>query len=169
MHNLKIWILISSLLAGSVACQGDVDEPGDRTGAVEKAPPLIEQIPPPLDLKEPPPDAAKTASGLLYKKLSANTTAVQANATGTVLVHYTGWRRNSGDTFFTTRGRGRPIAIDLAQAVPGFAEAMQALRKGEKAVLWMPAGAGATDALVYEVEVVDVVAKPAKATATARG
>jgi hypothetical protein len=162
MHHLKIWILFSSLLVGSVACQGDQDdESGERTAAEERprvVPRLIQQVAPPIDLREPPADATKTTSGVTYKKLATNATGAQAKGTDRVLVHYTGWRQRTGETFFTTRARGRPMAIDIAHAAPGFAEALPLLRKGEKAVLWMPPGADTSETLVYEVELVDVMA-----------
>jgi FKBP-type peptidyl-prolyl cis-trans isomerase len=166
MHHLKIWFLMSSLLLGSVACHGDQeDEPVARTEAAERSravPRLIQQIEPPVDLEAPPADATKTASGLSYKKLVTRAASAQAKASDTVLVHYTGWRR-TGETFFATRARGRPIALDIAHAAPGFAEILPLLRKGEKAVLWVPPSKDTTETLVYEIEVVDVVSPSAVA------
>jgi hypothetical protein len=165
MHHLKIWFLMSSLLLGAVACHGDDNEPVARTEAAERSravPRLIQQVPPPVDLEAPPAGATKTASGLSYKKLVARAASAPAKASDTVLVHYTGWRR-TGETFFTTRARGRPIAIDIAHAAPGFAEMLPLLRKGEKAVLWVPPSKETTETLVYEVEVVDVVSPSAVA------
>jgi hypothetical protein len=63
---------------------------------------------------------------------------------------------------------GRRIAIDLAHAGPGFAEVIPLLHKGEKAVLWVPPGQGMTEAVVYEVEVVDIVAPRVLPAAPAR-
>jgi FKBP-type peptidyl-prolyl cis-trans isomerase len=161
MHHLKIWILSSSLLFGSVACHDDSDAPADRVAAAERSramPRLIQQLPPPVDLRAPPAGATRTASGVSYKKLVTKATSAQAKASDTVLVHYTGWRQRTGETFFTTRARGRPIALDIAHAAPGFAEALPLLRKGEKVVLWVPPSEGAAETLVYEIEMVDVVA-----------
>jgi hypothetical protein len=167
MQNLKIWILFSSLLMGSAACQGDQDDEAvDRTVAAERervVPRLVPHVPPPVELGEPPADATKTASGLVYKKLATKHAGAQAKASDTVLVHYTGWRQRTGETFFTTRARGRPIAIDIAHAAPGFAEALPLLHKGEKAVLWVPPSQDAAEPLVYEIEVVDVMAPAAVA------
>jgi hypothetical protein len=160
MHHLMIWFLMSALLLGSVACHGDQeDEPVARTEAAERSqavPRLIQQIEPPIDLEAPPADATKTASGLRYKKLATKEASAQPRASDTVLVHYTGWRR-TGETFFTTRARGRPIALDIAHAAPGFAEMLPLMRKGEKAVLWVPPGQATAEPLVYEIEIVDVM------------
>ena len=104
-----------------------------------------------------------------------------------MLIHYTGWRQASGETFFTNLGRGQPMPLNLAQTAPGFTEALQLLHQGEKAMLWMPPDigykapppAGKAETLVYEVEVVevqpapaipeDVAGPPAKATALKSG
>ena len=163
MRNFRNWILFSSLLVGSVGCHDDLDdESGDGadSNASKAAPRLIEQVPPPLDLKTPPADAAKTASGLIYKTLVANAAGAQPKRNETALIQYTGWRQRTGETFFTTKGRGQPIALDIAHAAPGFAEALPLLHKGEKAVLWMPSSPGTPEPLVYEVEIVDVVSPP---------
>lgn len=170
MHHFKIWILFSSLLVGSVACQGGQDDEAVKRAAEKSprvVPRLIQQVSPPIDLQAPPADATRTASGVVYKKLSANANGAQARGSDTVLVHYTGWRQRTGETFFTTRARGRPMAIDIAHAAPGFAEALPLLRKGEKAVLWMPPSADTSETLVYEVELVDVMA-PAQVGAAAQ-
>src|SRR5215208_1934204 len=93
MHKLKIWILLSSLVLGSIACDGDEnDESVDHTSHTSAAtsprpiPRLIKQMAPPIDLEQPPEDARKTASGFAYKKLSAFETHAQARASDTVLV-----------------------------------------------------------------------------------
>jgi FKBP-type peptidyl-prolyl cis-trans isomerase len=73
-----------------------------------------------------------------------------------VMVRYTGWRQSTGETFFTMNSGGEALGIDVAYAAPSFGEALQQLRKGEKAVLWVPPGEGTLETLVYEVEVVDI-------------
>jgi hypothetical protein len=40
------------------------------------------------------------------------------------------------------------MALDVAHAAPGFSEALQLLRKGEKAMLWVPPGQGTGETLV---------------------
>jgi hypothetical protein len=152
MRTRTIGVLFSSLVLAASACNDDADdEPAQQTAPR----PLIQQLPPPLDLKEPPKDAMKTASGLIYKKLAVRDAGDVAKRSDTVMVRYTGWRQSTGETFFTT-SNGDALGIDVAHAAPKFAEALQQLRKGEKAVLWVPPGEGAPETLVYEVEVVDI-------------
>jgi hypothetical protein len=171
MRKLNSWIVFSSLIVGSVACGTD-EPPEDGVGSAAKPSGprrVIEQIAPPMDLKEPPVDATNTASGLVYKKLKDNDRGARAGRRDTTLVHYTGWRQRTGETFFSTRARGQPISIDVAHAAPGFSEALQVLHKGEKAVLWVPPSQGTAEPLVYEVEVVDVVSAVAARTAASAG
>ena len=128
-----------------------------------------EQVPPPVSLQAPPADATKTASGLIYKKLTANDAGDQPKRNDTVLINYTGWRQSSGETFFTNRGRGKPMPLNLSTTAPGFTEGLQLLHKGETAILWMPPEigykspppSGKAETLVYEVEVVDIQPAPA--------
>jgi FKBP-type peptidyl-prolyl cis-trans isomerase len=169
-------VLLSLLL---VACQkGHEDKstkssktatPGAREGSAGVGPARAkaEQVQPPLDLKNPPADAIKTASGLIYKKLKVNDAGQVVHRNDRVLINYTGWRQSTGDTFFSNRSRGQPMPLNLASTAPGFTEAMQLMKKGEKAMLWVPPSIGykgppqgTPETLVYEVEVVEVVPAP---------
>jgi len=142
------------------------------------------QVSPPVDLKTPPADATKTASGLVYKKLVANPSGDTPRRNDIVMVNYTGWNVSTGETFYSNEPHGEPMPLNLANAAPGFVEAMQLLHKGETAALWMPAAIGykgkppgTPEARVYEVEVVDIkrapetppdLAKPPDAAQTTR-
>ena len=139
------------------------------SGSVAQTRPHTEQIKPPFDLKTPPADATKTASGLVYKKLVVNDAGQAPKRNDTVMINYTGWRQSSGETFFTNRTRGQPMPLNLSTTAAGFTEAMQLLKKGEKAMLWVPPTIGykgsaqgvTPETLVYEVEVVDINPAPA--------
>lgn len=171
-------LLASSLGASLGACQRTqetkarlevVDTP-QGSGSAVPARQGVEQRDPPVDLKNPPIDSVKTTSGLIYKKLRAIAGGQAAARNDTVLIHYTGWRQTTGETFFSNRERDQPMPLPLANTAPGFTEAMQLLKKGEKAVLWLPPSIGykgtpppgaTPETLVYEVEVVDIVPAPA--------
>jgi len=149
------WLLLFAL----VACQKSETkhDAGKKPG----------QVVPPYDLKTPPPDAVKTASGLVYKKEIENGAGPAPHKNDTVIINYTGWQPSTGDTFFTTKTRGQPMPLNLATSPPGFTEAMQLVRKGEKAMLWVPPQIGykgqpqgTPETLVYEVEVMDIVSAP---------
>lgn len=145
---------------------------GSGSGSVPAAPPkpTAEQVAPPLDLANPPIDAIKTSSGLIYKKLTKVAGTQLPKRNDTVLINYTGWRQTTGETFFSNQGKGQPMPLPLSNTAPGFTEAMQLVGKGEKAMLWLPPEIGYKGAppagtkpetLVYEVEVIDIVAAPA--------
>ncbi len=155
---------------------------GSGSGGIRK-----HQVPPPFDLKTPPADATKTASGLVYKKLVSNAAGVSPKRNDTAMIIYTGWRSSTGETFFTNDGRGQPMPLYLSKTAPGFTEGLQLMHTGEKAVLWMPPDIGyktpptegKPETLVYQVELVEVLpappvpddvgAPPAKATALKSG
>jgi FKBP-type peptidyl-prolyl cis-trans isomerase len=129
--------------------------------------PRAEQVPPPFDLKTPPADAVKTADGLVYKKEVTNDAGASPQRNDTVTINYTGWHQNTGETFFTNKSRGTPMPLNLSTTAPGFTEAMQLLKKGEKAMLWVPPSigykgtpVGTPETLVYEVELVDIIPAP---------
>ena len=152
--------------SASTVGSGSAAAPGSGSSAPR---PRAEQVTPPLDVKAPPADATKTASGLIYKKLVSNDAGSPIRRNDTVQINYTGWRQSTGETFFTNRGRDNPMPLNLTQAAPGFVEAMQLLRMGEKAMLRIPPeigyktppSEGKPETLVYEVEVVDITPAPA--------
>lgn len=168
-------LLISSLAV--LACQRTEDKKqvitsttGSGSAVATPTRAKSEQITPPLDLNTPPLDAVKTGSGLIYKKLVVNEPGTSAARNDTVMINYTGWRQATGETFFTNKSRNQPMPLALANTAPGFTEAMQLLKKGEKAMLWLPPSIGykgtpppgsTPETLVYEVEVVDIIAAPA--------
>ena len=164
------------LALGLVACKRSDDKPSPSTGSQgvsvgsgsgAPARPRIEQIAPPIPVQTPPADATKTASGLIYKKITPNDAGLQPKRNDVVLINYTGWREATGETFFTNRGKGKPMRMGLTQAAPGFTEALQLMHKGETAMLWMPPSIGykvqpsKPETLVYQLEIVDVLPAPA--------
>lgn len=165
MRTFALGLLLAST-AAAAACHGNDDTQDGIPTATTPIPKRgVPQLPPPIDLREPPADATKTASGLIYKRLGDGTAGAQPRREDTVLVRYTGWRQRTGETFFTTQGRAQPIAIDLAHAAPEFREALPLLRAGEKAVVWIPPRPGTREPVAYEIELVEVVtSRPAGAS-----
>ena len=129
----------------------------------------VDQVAPPagIDLAKPPADVRPTADGLVFKSLSEGS-GPNAGKNDTVVIDYTGWHSN-GDTFYSTKSRGKPLSVPLATSAVGFAEAIAMMKKGGHAVFWLPpeigykgkaqAGAQAPDTLVFDVTLVDI--KPA--------
>jgi hypothetical protein len=143
-----------------VGCHGDDEAADAPTQAAKVEPRRVPQVRPPIDVKTQPKDATKTASGLTYKRLVGKSNGLQAGAEDSVLIRYTGWRQNTAETFFTTGAEGQTIMVNPAYAAPAFREMIPLLHKGEKIVVWVPAGGGMPEPVVYEIELVDVAPKP---------
>jgi FKBP-type peptidyl-prolyl cis-trans isomerase len=183
MKNLGTFLLCAAVTFSAGACQRDksdkktepsaVVKPGVTPGATgpgAKPPgrPPLEQVAPPFDVKTPPADAVKTASGLAYKVITSVADGAKPGKNDTVMVNYVGWKQPSGETFVNTKQHGRPAPMALPQSPPGMAEALQLLKKGEKAMLWIPAAIAyrtppkaAAEGMAFEVEIVDIQAAPA--------
>lgn len=129
----------------------------------------VAQVDPPFDLKTPPADAVKTTSGLVYKTIKPNPSGALPKRNDTVMIKYTGWRQESGETFYSNIESDTPMPLNLATTAKGFTEALQHVHQGEKAMLWLPPDIGLksqpqpgqkAETLVYEVEVVDIDPAP---------
>jgi FKBP-type peptidyl-prolyl cis-trans isomerase len=82
------------------------------------------------------PDAVETASGLRYRVLRAGSGATPTLGT-TVTVHYTGSLLD-GTLFDSSYQRGSPARFRVGQVIPGWNEALLAMKKGEKRLLIIP-------------------------------
>ncbi len=91
----------------------------------------------PADVKAPPADAKRTASGLAYKVLTPGTGTRHPTKVDQVTVHYTGWSTD-GKMFDSSLVRGRPSTFPLDQVMPGWTEGMQLMVEGEKTRFWIP-------------------------------
>ena len=116
----------------------------------------------PADVKAPPADAKRTASGLAYKILMPGTGKLRPKATSQVMVHYTGWTTD-GKMFDSSVVRGQPATFPLNGVIPGWTEGVQLMTEGEKTRFWIPealAYKGQGDAprgtLVFDVELIRV-------------
>jgi peptidylprolyl isomerase len=92
---------------------------------------------PPSDVKAPPADAKKTASGLAYKVLREGTGGRHPRAGGSVTVHYTGWT-SDGKMFDSSVVQGKPVTFMVDGVIPGWTEGLQLMFEGEKTRLWIP-------------------------------
>ena len=91
----------------------------------------------PPDVKEPPDDAKRTASGLAYKVLKAGTGTRKPAQWDSVTVHYTGWTTD-GKMFDSTVARGMPATLRLEDVIRGWTEGMQMMVEGERTRFWIP-------------------------------
>ena len=120
-------------------------------------------VPPvtPTDVKAPPADAQKTASGLFYKVLQKGTGARRPTAASNVEVHYTGWKTD-GTMFDSSVMRGESITFPLNGVIAGWTEGVQLMVEGEKTRFWIPenlAYEGRSEPrgmLVFDVELIRI-------------
>jgi len=113
-----------------------------------------------------------TESGLQYKVVTAGEGA-KPTTEDSVTVHYKGTLID-GTEFDSSYTRGEPVTFPVTGVIPGWTEALQLMSKGAKYELYIPSdlayGAGGTgpigpnSALVFEVELLDIV-KPEAAAA----
>jgi peptidylprolyl isomerase len=116
---------------------------------------------PPPDVKAPPPDAKKTASGLAYKVIKPGTGGRKPSAASSVTVHYTGWTTD-GKMFDSSVVRGEPTSFPLNGVIPGWTEGVQLMVEGEKTRFWIPENlaykgqSAPYGLLVFDVELIKI-------------
>ena len=115
----------------------------------------------PADVKSPPADAKKTASGLAYKVLKDGVGGRHPRATSQVTVHYSGWTTD-GKLFDSSVTRGAPATFGLDMVIAGWTEGVQLMYEGEKTRFWVPErlaykGQGPVNGmLVFDIELVKI-------------
>jgi FKBP-type peptidyl-prolyl cis-trans isomerase len=116
---------------------------------------------PPPDVKAPPSDAKKTASGLAYKVLAQGVGGRHPKRNGQVTVHYTGWTTD-GKMFDSSVVNGQPATFSVDGVIPGWTEGLQLMVEGEKARFWIPENlaykgqSAPYGMLVFDVELIKI-------------
>jgi peptidylprolyl isomerase len=91
----------------------------------------------PSDVKAPPSDAKRTATGLAYKVQSPGQGTRRPSARSEVTVHYTGWTTD-GKMLDSSVTRGEPSTFPLDRVISGWTEGLQLMVEGEKTRFWIP-------------------------------
>ena len=91
----------------------------------------------PSDVKAPPSDSKKTASGIAYKVLKEGAGGRHPKSSDRVTVHYSGWTTD-GKMFDSSVTRGQPATFPLDGVIGGWTEGVQLMVEGEKARFWIP-------------------------------
>ncbi len=140
------------------------------TAALPAQTPMNKTIPAPPDVKAPPADAAKTASGLASRVIKAGSGKGRPNRDDLVTVNYTGWTTD-GKMFDSSIAGGKPVTFPLDKVIGGWTEGLQLMVGGETRRFWIPealAYGGRRDPkgmLVFDVELVSFVQSPTRAPA----
>ncbi len=117
----------------------------------------------PSPIATPPKSAKKTRSGLAYVRKEKGTSKDSPGPTSKVRVHYAGWTTD-GKLFDSSYRRNQPAVFALDQVIPGWTEALQLMKKGERGVVWIPeklaykGAAGAPQGtLVFDIQLLDIL------------
>ena len=116
----------------------------------------------PADVKAPPADAKKTASGLAYKVLQPGVGGRHPKPNNQVTVDYSGWTASDGKLFDSSIVKGQPATFAVDGVIPGWTEGLQLMVEGEKTRFWIPekiayAGKQAPyGMLVFDVELIKI-------------
>jgi len=94
-------------------------------------------LPAPANASEPPDEAERTPSGLAYLKLQQGDGMASVRAWDRVGIQYAGWDAK-GVMFESSRKLDGPAMFDVADVMPGWAEALQQMRVGDQVRLWVP-------------------------------
>ena len=123
-----------------------------------------------IDKTAAEPSTEKTASGMLYRELRAGT-GDSPKATDTVKVNYRGTLVD-GTEFDSSYKRNEPAQFPLNGVIPCWTEGVQKMKPGGKAMLVCPSDLAYGDqgrpsipggaALIFEIELLEVVGAPAK-------
>ncbi|MBX3422524.1 MAG: FKBP-type peptidyl-prolyl cis-trans isomerase [Pirellulaceae bacterium] len=106
-----------------------------------------------------------TASGLQYKIIKSGSGATPT-AESTVTVHYEG-KLTDGRIFDSSIKRGEPFTTPVGKVIPGWTEALQRMKVGDKWMLYIPpnlgygeqgsqGAIGPNEVLIFEVELLEV-------------
>jgi peptidylprolyl isomerase len=154
---MRTWIRPAAAIALAVAALWSPREAGAQASAL-LAPP---------DLTAPPPDAAKSATGLISKVLTPGTSDERPVATDIVTVDYTGWVASDGRMFDSSVARGNPSTFPLSRVMAGWKECVQLMVIGEKRRCWVPQELAykgqpgkPTGTVVFDIELIDTRPSP---------
>ncbi len=140
MKSSCILMLAIGLFAG---CSAKEEKAAEETKPADKAPAEKTAAAKPASGEEFLAENAKkdgvktTASGLQYKVIKSGT-GPTPKASDTVKVHYHGTLID-GTVFDSSVQRGEPITFPVTGVIPGWVEALQMMKVGDKWQLFIPA------------------------------
>jgi FKBP-type peptidyl-prolyl cis-trans isomerase FklB len=153
-----IHLALSTFLLALTACQSPVKK--TKEAATTPAP----------TKKADASGVVTTASGLRYKVLASGPASGRSpTRADSVMVHYRGTLVD-GSVFDSSYDRGEPTTFGVAQVIPGWTEALQLMKPGDKWLLHIPSnlaygaqGAGAKIPpfadLIFQVELLQIMGR----------
>jgi len=153
MRSLLLTLFVVTVIAGT------------SLRAQTPAPAAPPDVLPTTDIA-PPPDAEKSATGLISKRVREGTSDEKPAATDIVTVHYTGWS-SDGLLFDSSIVRKTPSTFPLDRVMAGWKECVQLMTLGEKRRCWVPENlaykgqAGRPKGtVVFDIELIDMRPSP---------
>lgn len=115
------------------------------------------------------PGVVTTASGLQYKVLETGKGTQSPTKEDSVTVEYTGKLLN-GKVFDTTEGKDKPATFKLTQVIPGWTEALQKMKAGDKWEIYVPSNLaygprgiggpiGPNETLIFKIKLISIQKK----------
>jgi len=116
----------------------------------------------PNNLTEPPKDAVKTESGLVYSVLQEGRGTDRPEPKDRATLHYDSWSPE-GKLLGSSTRRNVPANVDLDRVIPGFAESVLGMVVGEKRRTWIPpelTEGEEDDTVIYDFELLSFLSPP---------
>lgn len=98
---------------------------------------LAERLQPPDNLRLPPANAVRTASGLRFVVLQRGKGGAHPNPTSTIEIDYVGWDFQ-GRMFDSSLPRGAPSRFPLSSLIRGWQEGVPLMSPGDTFRFWVP-------------------------------
>lgn len=118
------------------------------------------------ELKTPPADAQRLASGLVTKVIVPGTGEEHPDSNDLVAVHFIGWTP-TGQEFRNSYTADKHGVFNLQEVFPGWSEGIQKMVVGEKRRLWIPSHLGPQNprsgppgASIFDVELLGIKPVP---------
>lgn len=168
MRTVLGFAVLGLLCAAAPAVAVADDKPAEVA-----AKPALPDLPAPSDVAAPPADGEKSKTGLVTKVLAKGTGSAHPTPGCEVKVRYSGWMTD-GKLFDTSekKGAGFVAQFPIDLLIKGWQEGLKLMVVGEKRRMWVPADIAYGDTprrpggphgmLVFDVELIDIVAAPAK-------
>lgn len=174
-NYIKSFLIVSVAAAALVGCSGSEQSASNGTNATAGYAPATAPAAASTDPKAAgeaflaanakQPGVVTTPSGLQYSVIKSGT-GDSPKATDSVTVHYTGTLID-GTVFDSSVQRGVPATFGVNQVIPGWTEALQLMKVGDKWKLFIPsnlaygpqspgAGIPANSVLIFEVELLSI-------------
>jgi peptidylprolyl isomerase len=156
-------VVVASLLGAVLTGPMAASQPIEPLGSARPAAP-----PAPADVAAAPAHADKTPSGLAWKLLSKAQPGDHPGPHDRVIIDFTGWTPD-GDVIDSSVPDGEPRTYTMDDVVPGLAEGLRLMAKGERRRFWIPAALaspgrparrGPAGPAVFDVELVRFVKMP---------